>query len=367
MINLVIETQFYARVKSFVNRNERKLFIFALVCGLLFDSLTLRRIDALFDNLIFAGHLSLLTISFLVLYAYEANRLKGRFFEFLFPWIPFILQFSFGALFSGFIVFYTRSASLYTSWPFILGLAGLLIGNEFFRSKYAILSFRISIYFVVLLSFFAFLVPVLLRSIGVVPFVLSGGLSLFVVAILIASLYKIAPGKLWHERKHLLVSLLSIYILFNVFYFANVIPPIPLALRDSGIFHMVERTSTQYFGTYEKSPWYMPFRRESKVFHRYESSPVYAYSAIYAPTRIGTTVEHRWYTKSEDNWKLVSSIPIVIHGGRDGGYRGYSFKSNITDGKWRVDVVTARGQLLGRIVFTIQKTDTQPDLQKISL
>jgi hypothetical protein len=40
-------------------------------------------------------------------------------------------------------------------------------------------------------------------------------------------------------------------------------------------------------------------------------------------------------------------------GGRDGGFRGYSFKKNIQPGTWRVDVETAEGLLLGRIGFEV--------------
>ena len=41
-------------------------------------------------------------------------------------------------------------------------------------------------------------------------------------------------------------------------------------------------------------------------------------------------------------------------GGRDGGYRGYSIKNDVTAGKWRVNVKTGDGKLIGRVGFTVE-------------
>ena len=91
-----------------------------------------------------------------------------------------MIQFAFGGLFSGFLSLYSRSASFALSWIFVLVLAFLLLGNERFRKLYVRLSFQIPLYFTVLLSFFAFFLPVVFRSIGPWMFVASG-LSAIVV------------------------------------------------------------------------------------------------------------------------------------------------------------------------------------------
>ena len=41
-------------------------------------------------------------------------------------------------------------------------------------------------------------------------------------------------------------------------------------------------------------------------------------------------------------------------GGRDGDYRGYSYKKNLQAGRWRVGVETKKELLLGRIGFTVK-------------
>jgi hypothetical protein len=55
-------------------------------------------------------------------------------------------------------------------------------------------------------------------------------------------------------------------------------------------------------------------------------------------------------------------LDYKIQGGRDGGYRGYTMKRNVQPGKWRVDVETNEGMILGRIPFNLvnKKNDSHP-------
>ena len=50
------------------------------------------------------------------------------------------------------------------------------------------------------------------------------------------------------------------------------------------------------------------------------------------------------------------SLPTPVQGGRLGGFRTYSRKSDFpadARGRWSVDVVTAAGQLVGRVRFRV--------------
>ncbi|MFZ2763757.1 MAG: DUF2914 domain-containing protein, partial [Minisyncoccia bacterium] len=46
-----------------------------------------------------------------------------------------------------------------------------------------------------------------------------------------------------------------------------------------------------------------------------------------------------------------------ITGGREKGYRVFSVKESLFAGKWRVDVTTQRGQIIGRVRFDVEITD----------
>ena len=62
---------------------------------------------------------------------------------------------------SGFCVFYIRSASLTSSWPFLLAMAAVFIGNEYMRRYHARLVFSALLLFFALYSYAIMLVPVI--------------------------------------------------------------------------------------------------------------------------------------------------------------------------------------------------------------
>ena len=78
-----------------------------------------------------------------------------------------------------------------------------------------------------------------------------------------------------------------------------------------------------------------------------------AYTAIYAPAGLRQSVSHVWRHRGRVI-EVVSLAPVL--GGRREGYRTYSRKTSFPDdaeGRWSVDVVTASGQLIGRLRFQI--------------
>ena len=138
-------------------------------------------------------------------------------------------------------------------------------------------------------------------------------------------------------------------------YFTNVIPPLPLSLMSAGVFHNVERTENgMYSVLYEGQAWYETLKWYT-AYHHNGGDRVYVYSAIFAPTGLGTKILHHWqyYDTVSGVWKTADKLEFPIYGGRSNGYRGYSFKTNITSGLWRVDVITERGQILGRVKFEV--------------
>jgi hypothetical protein len=78
-----------------------------------------------------------------------------------------------------------------------------------------------------------------------------------------------------------------------------------------------------------------------------------AYTAVYAPAGLRQPIEHVWWKDG----RLVGSVPLSpVRGGRKEGFRTYSRKTDLQppyEGRYRVDVVTASGQLIGRLRFTV--------------
>jgi len=334
----------------------------AFIAGFVWDSFTLTRIDLWLDNLILFSYILIAGFGIAVINLYEGEYLKNRFSAFLASWAPVVIQFAFGGLFSGYVIFYTKSASLVTSWPFLIFLAVLLVGNEFFEEKYRRLSFQISIFFIAIFSFTIFFIPVLLGTFGVAIFLLSGLVSLVAVRFFVWLLSRVIPERIEKSKRILVVSVGGIYLALNFFYFENIIPPIPLALTDAGVYHNVEKVSSDSYIGYRETEGWKDTLRIAKNFHYTLGQPIYVYSAVFAPTRLNTLIYHRWayFDKSLGKWIETDHVQFPISGGRDGGYRGYSVKENITPGLWRVDVINKRNQLLGRIVFNVLEGPTVP-------
>lgn len=79
---------------------------------------------------------------------------------------------------------------------------------------------------------------------------------------------------------------------------------------------------------------------------------LYAYTAIHAPRGLREQVWHRWLHDGRE----VDRIPLDILGGRDEGYRAWSYKRGFPvdpRGDWQVEVVTDGGQLIGRFEFSV--------------
>ena len=80
------------------------------------------------------------------------------------------------------------------------------------------------------------------------------------------------------------------------------------------------------------------------------------YSAVFAPIQLKTNVVHKWrhYDETARTWRTKSTVRFPIVGGREGGYRGYSIKSSRRSGRWRVDIETPDGLLIGRVPFSVR-------------
>ena len=165
------------------------------------------------------------------------------------------------------------------------------------------------------------------------------------------------------QKSRLQISILVIFAFVNGLYFLNIIPPIPLAVRESGVYHSVQRIGGDYAVQVEKTSLLQKII-PGQTIHRAGNSPIYVFSSIYAPADLNTRIIHDWqyFDKKEKRWVSRSRLSFNISGGRQDGYRGYSLKANLQEGLWRVDIETERGQVLGRIIFKVVFVDETPEL-----
>jgi len=129
----------------------------------------------------------------------------------------------------------------------------------------------------------------------------------------------------------------------------------------------LNRIEKGYQLQYEPAPWYRFWAEWDNTFHWQPGKPVYNFSSVFAPTNISTKIKHRWSYYQEDvqKWVVKDILSYPMIGGREGGYRGYSLKYAVEPGRWRVDVITESGRILGRNEFEIIKSESIPEMQMV--
>jgi len=110
----------YRLVRRWYVRHEELSGSLLFLGGVTWDTLTLQRIDALLDNLILGVYLVLLT-GFVTLAALSrTDRPLSPPLQKLSGWSTGAIQFLAGGLFSAYVIYFTRSASLSTASLFLL-------------------------------------------------------------------------------------------------------------------------------------------------------------------------------------------------------------------------------------------------------
>lgn len=352
------------RAIQWFQRYERHLSSGAMLFGFIVDNLTLTRVDLLFDNLVIIFYLSIATASIALVHFHASRRWEHEWLTLARTFAPVPMQYAFGGLFSSFVVFYTRSASLISSWMFLLLLFTLLIGNEFVRERYARLTFQVGVLFFAVYSYAIILVPIVVGKMGTMVFLASGVVSVCVVSLLMLGFAYISRDRVAKHLRSMVLAIAGIYVAMHVAYFTNIIPPVPLSLKDAGVYHAVwKATDGSYHVLGEYRTWWERIWPVETI-HLAPQERAYVYSSVFAPTRISTRIVHEWeyFNASTGSWESQFTYSFAIVGGRDGGYRGYTEKMSVPEGKWRVSVRTPEGLLLGRLRFTVVKVSAPPAL-----
>ena len=351
----------YRLARRLYHRHETFFPPILFLGGVTWDALTLQRIGALIDNVTLGLYLVLLG-SFIVLTLLDRNDCSLHpSLRALNTWSIGAIQFLAGGLFSAYVIYYTRSASLTTASLFLLVLVSLLVANELIWSRKRSSYVLIGLYFLAVFCYFAFLLPVLLGTMGFWVFLASGVLSMGIVFALL--LFLCLQG-VFRDLRSFVGVLCLIGILFGglvTFYVQGWIPPIPLALRHVGVYHDVEKTDDAFLLRQEEGSkarfW---AQKGDDPFYYSSADTVHCFAAIYAPTDFQTRVAHRWqrYVPGRDAWVETDRITYQVVGGRNNGYRGVTFKRRVEPGRWRVSVETAAGRPIGRISFEIIAADS---------
>ena len=349
------------RLRAFVRAHQKYLPVVFFMVGFVWDSLTLGRIDRLYDRIILCTYLTSLSVCIYLFNLAGDGRWKDTFFEKYEDYLPLAIQFFLGGLCSAYVIYFSRSVSFSKTVIFFIILVILLLANELLKKRISNKYLQFGAYFFVNFTFFTFFIPLLLGTMNRFIFLFSGGISLAITLGLVIYIYNASPST--RDDVHLgkLVGLIfGIHLMINSFYFLNLIPPVPLALDEGLVAHNIEKQNDHYIVTYEREPWYK-FWKDNRHEYVYESgSNVYVFTSIFAPSDFQKDILHRWrwYSPYTQKWEIIDEIGFEITGGRDEGFRGYTYKNKMMEGEWRVDVITKEGLVLGMLGFEIEMDST---------
>lgn len=342
----------YDAVLDYIRRHERTLASVSFLGGLVNDLLTFTLLPLRYVVILFG--LYVLIAAGATLAAHAAVGKEGRIAGTVTAFAPLVAHFVLGSVLCGFLILLTQSGAFLISWPFLLLIGGVFVGNELFQTYRRHFIFQTLLLYLALFAFFTIAVPLFLGRMSSWTFLLSSSLSL---VFFIAYLWLVGTVR-WERLRPTIVPTITATLVITLLiigaYWLRLIPPIPLALRDGGIYERVERVGDEYVrsGGSERPWWDL----RAPVIQIVSGSPLYAYSAVFAPGDFTTTVVHVWQRQDEATgaWNTRSTVAFTLSGGREEGYRGYSIKSAPEPGEWRVLVQTYEGQTIGDLRFSVR-------------
>jgi hypothetical protein len=228
-----------------------------------------------------------------------------------------------------------------------------------FVKKAKKINLKVGLYSICLFSFFSVVFPIVFGFIGIIPFSFSVISTLGVLLLQLRLLRNNVtdPRVLFHA---IFAPVISVVLIFSVFYFLGLIPPVPLSVKEQGVYHSLDKRDSHYYLSIEKNE--NNFWNFGKmIFHSGPGDKIYFYSQIYSPARISDKIMVHWFKEdSLGNWRSMDKVPVNIKGGREKGYRIFTFKSNYDAGEWKIVVETSTGVEISRLYFKIINVDSDP-------
>lgn len=327
--------------------------------GFLWDALTLGRKVKVLDFWVLGGYLlgAAVFIYWLARRDFlsheppeEEDGLRGRWNGLLWQAPYLLVQFFFGGIFSALFILYFKSSNHIGAWLMALFLGGLLVGNEFMKERYGRRFTTVwGLFGLNAILLFNFVLPHLAGSLHPGWFYLSTGLGVA----LAHGLRWISPGRPGRILPAWCVAG-ALVLAWNL----DMIAPVPLVNREVVIGHNFDRAPGRFALKVEKPPFWQFWRDWARTVYVPEGGRIYGVSAVFAPLGVTAPLEHRWeYHDPSSGWRQLYQARFSASGGRERGFRGYSYVTNPKPGEWRLVVATQDGRTIAVQPVTVERGD----------
>lgn len=344
-----------ARVRRFKEKNEALLMLLFFIGGFLFDAVMLSRIDEppmLIQQgayLLICGALLALTQHFEIKKREPPAWLRK-------PWhyVEHLLHFMLGTLLNAYSIFYFQSASGFTAIGFVLVICALLAINElpqFHRMGPVVLY---ALYSICLTSYFAYLFPVLFGHIR--PW-------MFYLAVATASIPLIAhvlmllkwTGSYSHVARHMAIPAFGVQLAFVLVYALRIAPPVPLAIKEIGIYHDVHREPDGWRLFHQEKSWKF-WQKGDQDFRERPGDKVYCFARIFAPRHFHDAIHMVWYHRDIDKgWQQIYRKPLSVSASSEAGFATDGYLTHPAAGDWRVEIQSDDGRTMGLLRFHVEE------------
>lgn len=261
-----------------------------------------------------------------------------------------LIQFFFGSIFSALFILYFKSSGHFGTFIMTAILGGLLVANEFIGKRYGehftLLWTLLTLNAILLLNF---ALPHAIGSVNPLWFYLSTATGLLITHVV----KKSSPSHPGHITPSWFIAI-GLLLAWQL----DMIAPVPIVKEEMGVGHNFIRDKDQYILEIEPAPFWAFWRTQSSTAHIKEGEKLYGVSATFAPMGITAKLEHRWEHKESSGWKTVYTSRFETSGGRERGFRGYSWVLNPQDGEWRFIVATQDGHTIATMDFTVEHMPT---------
>lgn len=333
---------------------------FATVCflfGFIFDSLTLPDPSEPLAKYIGIVYLSILALLLLLREYIVSRNTASKIEQKLYSYVTIGIALISGAVLSIIFVYYFRSAELGVSWPLFLLFVIVILVNEFVSFHTFRFILDLCVLMVSLIFFAVFNIPLFIGEQNDTVFIISVIFATCISFIFLHLLsYTSEQAKIFTHKAYAVAVAVSLIVM--VLYFSNLIPAVPLTLKNADVYHDITRTNNgEYTAVTEKDAKGILSYFNTETFHYIEGETIYFFSSVSAPNALQAPLSHVWeyYDAVSKKWIESTIISFPLTGGREDGYRAYSKKENIFPGLWRVSVRVGDRRFVGRKKFIIEK------------
>ena len=323
-------------------------------------------IDDLFARLVGLTYLCIVALLIMfrewVVSRNTASSLEQKIYSFS----TFVISYCSGSALSFVFVYTLRSGALSVSWPLFFMLVTCIITNEFVSTHSFRFNLDVGVLLIATLFYVVFNTPIILKVENNGIFLLSVVVSMAITLIYVYFLqFTSENAEAESSRSYALAIGIPMFV--GMLYFLNAIPAVPLSLNQKGVYHYVVRNDDGSFDGRKETDTRMFARVRTPVYHMGDGETGgYFFSAVDAPAALTAPLSHEWerYDTGSKQWVTEAVIPFTLAGGRDNGYRAYSYKEGLTPGLWRVTVQVDTNRIIGRETFRVEKSLTNVDLKE---